>query len=461
MYLAKPNLDTKISSEDSKSNIVSFDKNSSATGSNKSLLSFHNKVPHIISPSSKTIASNSGRNSALGSAKNLNKNSATNLNKTIFINLDRLPPISPNSKKITSNSGRNSALSSTNSITSKLHTLVPARNSARTSLKRITPSSLTNSTKSLPGKTVSKSDNDTEKDKEKERADDSVDDDDNNMNDDLNESNLSVNLAPQKDDELTLFLKDVYNSMVQKIKEENELRNEAMLAKSLEDEKAANAESHSRSEHVTAKEFQQRLLAMKRRKSKHVKNATSPLNSSSNTVSKVNVSQTVTTASEVATSDVHPKTKLNANNNASNTQNSETTSTTATISPSQSQNNVSPPVQQKVSICSLSSRLSSRIPPSSPQNELFLRRPRVEVLNGLAIASKLADFTCGVDKIFKELISNFTLDILREVRDCTLRELDNFGMPFSESIAQINLSVNRILVKQKDSISIQTDVIIS
>ena len=403
--------------------------NNSATNSSTSISSINHesKLPPIYP--SKSQVSNSGKNSALNSAKR----------QTVILN--KLPPINStsSSKTLVKISGRSSAISSTKNISHKIPLVSPGRNSSHSALKIIGCSSATTSTKSLPLKNLNQN-NSNKIDDENERADDSSSNSF-DLNDDNNESTIidgSSNLNQNKDDEITLYLKDVYHSLIQKIKEENDLKNEIDRAKILEEEKAANADAHNKNEHVTADEFHERLLAMKKKKVKHSKLSGA---NNSNTTSRINVSPHVEVDADI-----------NNNNNQQNTNQvvPETTeSTTGNISPSQSQMLVPQ---------SSNGKSHQSIPSPSNSTELFLRRPRLEVLHGLSIAAELAGFTYGVDKRFMNLISTMTLEMLNDVKESFKQKLEMFGNPFNESIAQINLSANRILVKQKEAISIQTDV---
>lgn len=87
----------------------------------------------------------------------------------------------------------------------------------------------------------------------------------------------------------------------------------------------------------------------------------------------------------------------------------------------------------------------------------FFGRPRIEIFHALAFASQLAGFTFGVDKEFKNVISKLYLDCLSSSRKDICQRINDFGMPFRQYIAQINMSSNLILVKQKEAVGIQTD----
>ena len=81
--------------------------------------------------------------------------------------------------------------------------------------------------------------NDNINQNENEKADDS-NSSGFNLSDDNEITLTDPNTNKNKDDEITLYLKEVYSSLIQKIKEENDLRNESIQAKLLEEEKAAN-----------------------------------------------------------------------------------------------------------------------------------------------------------------------------------------------------------------------------
>ncbi|KAK8892379.1 hypothetical protein M9Y10_029605 [Tritrichomonas musculus] len=437
----------------SNENATNNSSKNSALGSSNNLLT-NSRKNSALGSSNSIRSKNSGRKSALGSLKdvplNPDKNSSTSSAKNVSnINseLSSLPPLA-------NNSGKNSALSSAKNITNKIsHSRLASiqsakclainlgKNSALSSAKNLNKSSnknsALNSTKSLPPRANSLKNIDTSIPIETTEA---------NTTNPEPEATAN-NAAPVvKDDDLTLYLKATYQTLVQKLKE-IELENDQNQNKNLEEEKQANAESHPHAERVTADEFHERLLAMKKKKVKHSKQSgnNSILNSNSNTTSRINVSPTVET--ESATESARKQTSMtydtptdqNVTAPTANDITSQADLTTVTSSP-----------------IGKGHFLSSR--QTSSPSELFLRRPRIEVLHGLSIAAEVAGFTYGVDKEFMKVVSKMTRDALGQVRSDIESQLQEFGNPFNEQIAQINMSANRILVKQKEAIAIQTDV---
>jgi hypothetical protein len=88
----------------------------------------------------------------------------------------------------------------------------------------------------------------------------------------------------------------------------------------------------------------------------------------------------------------------------------------------------------------------------------FVGRPRLELLHGMAIGAELAGFLVGVDRPFREKISAFIRPVLREASDEVRVSVNGFGGAFIARLSETNVLANRILVRTKESIAVQTDV---
>jgi hypothetical protein len=88
----------------------------------------------------------------------------------------------------------------------------------------------------------------------------------------------------------------------------------------------------------------------------------------------------------------------------------------------------------------------------------FVARHRIELLHGVAIGAELAGFIIGVDKPFRKTIADFLRPFLATALEQTSASVEGFGGRFVAQLADLNIMANRLLVKSKEAIAIQTDV---
>ncbi|OHT14439.1 hypothetical protein TRFO_15234 [Tritrichomonas foetus] len=216
-----------------------------------------------------------------------------------------------------------------------------------------------------------------------------------------------------------LYLKKMAEEMIQQIKAENDARLDRSPRKS-NDEDGSHPSKDPQHEPVTAAAFHERLMALKKtKKPRHGSSDSNNLNAHNSVLSNI----------------------PSSNNNNLVSSNSETSTNDLNVSKNSSQ-------------CQSTNHLPSR----SSTTIFFHNRPRYEIIHGLSVASEFAGFAFGVDKKFRAAISNSVKESLLQIKKEIQQQLNGFGIPFSEHISEINMCSNRILVKHKQAISIQTDV---
>ena len=104
---------------------------------------------------------------------------------------------------------------------------------------------------------------------------------------------------------------------------------------------------------------------------------------------------------------------------------------------------------------------SVKQPESPPVPNILLScyRPRIEAFHGLAMASEVAGFVVGVDRPFRKRLNAMIRPCIKNVRSSTDETLSEFGNGFRGDLNRVNVLQNSILVKSKETVSVQTDAV--
>lgn len=97
------------------------------------------------------------------------------------------------------------------------------------------------------------------------------------------------------------------------------------------------------------------------------------------------------------------------------------------------------------------------IQPKNPTEiKYFNDSNKMEIIHGLAKAFQLGGFTIGSNQDFYKIIHNESNSILTDLSSSSHQIIEDFQQVFNMNFSQINYFANRILVKEKHQISIQT-----
>jgi hypothetical protein len=117
----------------------------------------------------------------------------------------------------------------------------------------------------------------------------------------------------------------------------------------------------------------------------------------------------------------------------------------------------------KVRATEMSARVTesekARKRPAFEVPKFFARRPKLEVLHGLALAAEASGFVIGVDKQFRRTLREFVVPCIMEAhRDCG-EKVKSFGDEFMRRFSGLNVLANSILVTTKESIAVETEAV--
>ena len=90
-------------------------------------------------------------------------------------------------------------------------------------------------------------------------------------------------------------------------------------------------------------------------------------------------------------------------------------------------------------------------------SELLMNASRAELLNAVSLVLDLGGFTVGIDESFHNLFHDSFKNMLASFKSDTSLHMHEFGQCMSENYGTIRLCSQRILVKQKENVSIQTE----
>jgi hypothetical protein len=97
--------------------------------------------------------------------------------------------------------------------------------------------------------------------------------------------------------------------------------------------------------------------------------------------------------------------------------------------------------------------------PSYEIPKFFAHRPRFEVLHGLALGSEIGGFVVGVDKPFCKTLGHFSVACFTNAQKQSGEVVNGFGDVFIKRLNSLNVLANRLLVKTKESIAVETETV--
>jgi hypothetical protein len=102
---------------------------------------------------------------------------------------------------------------------------------------------------------------------------------------------------------------------------------------------------------------------------------------------------------------------------------------------------------------------TARPRPAFEMPRFFSRRPRFETIHGLAVACEAAGFLMGNDRPYRTSLDTFLRPFFNELLLQSKATVSSFGEMFIHRLSRTNLLAQSILVKTKESIETQTEVI--
>lgn len=119
-------------------------------------------------------------------------------------------------------------------------------------------------------------------------------------------------------------------------------------------------------------------------------------------------------------------------------------------------NSVTPEVASTLSL-EIPQPISSIVEKPLNPSELLMGASRAELLNAVSLALDLGGFTVGINLGLHDLFHDSFKNMLSQFKGDTSAHMQTFGQHMAENFGTIRLCSNRILVKQKENVAIQTE----